>query len=77
MASKSLIRGNVFNERKTMLLFKGRGDAAGSSAGGGNCKPTSGIFGFRDYGFSNMLGTVARTLSWDSLWLWKGSVTML
>lgn len=32
---------------------------------------------FRDYGFSNMLGTVARTLSWNGLGLWKGSVTML
>lgn len=60
-----------------VLLFKGRGDATGTSAGGGNCKPTSGISGtgdpgFRDYGFRNILGTVARTLSWDSLWLGRG-----
>lgn len=78
MASKSLIHGNNFNERKTLLLFKAWSDAAGSSAGGGGiANPHQEFFAlvdpeFGDYGFRNMLGRVVRTLSWDSLWLGRG-----
>lgn len=78
MASKSLIRGNVFNERKMCFCLKHGVMLWAAVLAGGIANPHH-VFlalvdpGFGDYGFRNMSGRVARTTSVVG----KGSVTML